>query len=75
MVFSCIHIKFLPPDTTLGKQLKKAASGMKVKLTPRDADMAKEMTNYTKASILAQSAQTMLAQANHNASSLLSLLQ
>ncbi len=48
---------------------------MKVKLTPRDADMAKEMTNYTKASILAQSAQTMLAQANQNASSLLSLLQ
>lgn len=43
--------------------------------TIRDADMAKEMTAYTKASILAQASQAMLAQANQNASSVLSLLQ
>lgn len=41
----------------------------------RDADMAKEQTNYTKMSILTQSAQAMLAQANQNSSQVLSLLQ
>lgn len=41
----------------------------------RDADMAKEMTEYTKANVLAQAAQSMLAQANQNSSSVLSLLQ
>ena len=41
----------------------------------RDADMAKEMTAYTKHSILLQAAQSMLAQANQNGSSVLSLLQ
>lgn len=43
--------------------------------TIRDADMAKEMTNYVKSNVLAQSAQAMLAQANQNSSSVLSLLQ
>ena len=43
--------------------------------TLRDADMAKEMTEYTKASVLSQAAQSMLAQANQNSSSVLSLLQ
>ena len=43
--------------------------------TIRDADMAKEMTDYTKANVLAQSAQSMLAQANQNSSAILSLLQ
>ncbi|BAL84205.1 putative flagellin [Selenomonas ruminantium subsp. lactilytica TAM6421] len=43
--------------------------------TIRDADMAKEMTEYTKSNILTQSAQSMLAQANQNSSSVLSLLQ
>jgi len=43
--------------------------------TIRDADMAKEMTNYVKSNVLAQSAQAMLAQANQNGSSVLSLLQ
>ncbi len=43
--------------------------------TVRDADMAKEMTDYTKANVLAQSAQSMLAQANQNSSGILSLLQ
>ena len=43
--------------------------------TIRDADMAKEMTNYTKNNILLQAAQSMLAQANQNSSAVLSLLQ
>ncbi|MBR2733375.1 MAG: flagellin [Selenomonadaceae bacterium] len=43
--------------------------------TIRDADMAKEMTNYTKANVLLQAAQAMLAQANQNSSAVLSLLQ
>ncbi|MBE6085552.1 MAG: hypothetical protein E7203_08910 [Selenomonas ruminantium] len=42
--------------------------------TLRDADMAKEMTGYTKANILSQTAQSMLAQANQNSSQVLSLL-
>ena len=41
----------------------------------RDADMAKEMTNFIKDNILAQAAQSMLAQANQNGSAVLSLLQ
>ena len=43
--------------------------------TIRDADMAKEMTNYTKSNVLLQAAQAMLAQANQNSSAVLSLLQ
>ncbi|SFI47157.1 flagellin C-terminal helical region, partial [Selenomonas ruminantium] len=43
--------------------------------TIRDANMAKEMTEYTKYNVLTQSAQSMLAQANQNNSSVLSLLQ
>jgi flagellin len=43
--------------------------------TVRDADMAKEMTNYTKNNVLLQAAQSMLAQANQNSSAVLSLLQ
>ena len=41
----------------------------------RDADMAKEMTEYTKNNVLSQAAQSMLSQANQNASGVLSLLQ
>ena len=41
----------------------------------RDADMAKEMTEYTKMNVLAQASQAMLAQANQNSSQVLSLLQ
>ncbi len=40
----------------------------------RDADMAKEMTEYTKNNVLTQSAQAMLAQANQNSSNVLNLL-
>ena len=43
--------------------------------TIRDADMAKEMTDYTRNNVLLQAAQSMLAQANQSASSVLSLLQ
>ena len=43
--------------------------------TIRDADMAKEMTDYTKSNVLLQAAQSMLAQANQNSSAVLSLLQ
>ncbi len=41
----------------------------------RDADMAKEMTAYTKSNVLMQASQSMLAQANQNSSAVLSLLQ
>ena len=43
--------------------------------TIRDADMAKEMTEYTKNNVMMQSSQSMLAQANQSLSSVLSLLQ
>lgn len=43
--------------------------------TIRDADMAREMTEFTKNNVLAQASQSMLAQANQNSSSVLSLLQ
>ena len=39
----------------------------------RDADMAQEMTTYTKNNVLSQAAQSMLAQANQSSSSVLSL--
>lgn len=41
----------------------------------RDTDMAKEMQELAVANILAQAGQSMLAQANSNASAVLSLLQ
>lgn len=41
----------------------------------RDANMAQEMTEYTKNNVLKQAAQSMLAQANQSSSSVLSLLQ
>lgn len=41
----------------------------------QDADMAKEMTEFTKHNIVTQSAQAMLAQANQSSSGVLSLLQ
>ena len=43
--------------------------------TIRDADMAKEMSEYTKQNVLSQAAQAMLAQANQSSSSILDLLQ
>ena len=41
----------------------------------RDANMAKEMTEYTKNNVITQAAQSMLAQANQNSSQVLQLLQ
>ena len=41
----------------------------------RDVDMAKEMVQYSKNSILQQAAQSMLAQANQSTQGVLSLLQ
>ena len=55
--------------TTMGENVQNAES------TIRDADMAKEMTEYTKYNVLTQSSQAMLAQANQNGSAILSLLQ
>jgi flagellin len=43
--------------------------------TIRDADMAKEMTEYTKNNVLKQASQAMLAQANQSGQGVLSLLQ
>ena len=43
--------------------------------TIRDANMAKEMTEFTKNNVLSQAAQSMLAQANQQSSGVLSLLQ
>ena len=43
--------------------------------TIRDADMAKSITEYTRWNVLMQSSQSMLAQANQNASSVIGLLQ
>lgn len=43
--------------------------------TIRDVDMTKAMTEYTKSNVLAQAAQSVLAQANQNSSNVLSLLQ
>lgn len=45
------------------------------KSTIADADMAAQMASYTKNNILMQASQSMLAQANQNSSSVLSLLQ
>ena len=41
----------------------------------RDTDMAAEMVNYSKANIVQQAAQSMLAQANQSNQGVLSLLQ
>ena len=43
--------------------------------TIRDADMAKEVSNYMKWSVLSQASQYMLAQSNQNAFGVLNLLQ
>ena len=54
--------------TTSTKNVQAAES------TIRDADMAKEMTDYTKFNILTQASQSMLAQANQSSGAVLSLL-
>ena len=54
--------------TTTSTNLQEAESNI------RDTDMASEMMNYTKYSILQQAAQSMLAQANQQPQSILQLL-
>ncbi len=78
--------KALNEETRLGayiSRLKYTASNLTTanentqasESTIRDADMAKEMVKYTKANVLAQASQSMLAQANQNSASVLNLLQ
>ena len=55
--------------TTLSENVQASES------TIRDADMAKEMTDFTRYRILMRSSQTMLSQANHNEQSVLGLLR
>ena len=43
--------------------------------TIRDADMAAEMTNYSKANIISQAGMAILSQANSNAQSVLQLIR
>ena len=43
--------------------------------TIRDADMAEEMTKFTKNNILQQAAQSMLSQANQGTQGILQLLR
>ena len=62
-------------DFTIANLTTSSENTQSSESTIRDADMAKEMTAYTKANVLAQSAQAMLAQANQNASGVLGLLQ
>ncbi|MCL2754693.1 MAG: flagellin, partial [Oscillospiraceae bacterium] len=55
--------------TTTHENLTAAESGI------RDADMAKEMIEFTKFNILQQAAQAMLAQANQAPQAILQLLR
>ena len=85
-VFENALQKALDQQTTIGAALARleyTASNLTVssenvqaaESVIRDADMAKEMTEYTKSNVLLQAAQSMLAQANQNSSAVLSLLQ
>lgn len=85
-VFENALQKALDQQTTIGailSRLEYTASNLttssenvqSAESTIRDADMAKEMTDYTKSNVLLQAAQSMLAQANQNSSAVLSLLQ
>ena len=70
--------KYIPDDVKeyTSSNLTTASENVQAsESTIRDADMAKEMTNYTKNNVLLQAAQSMLAQANQSSSNVLSLLQ
>ena len=62
-------------ESTLSNVITAAENVMSSESVIRDADMAKEMTSYTKSNVLLQSAQAMLTQANKSANNVLSLLQ
>lgn len=64
------RLDYTSANLTVSKENVQAAES-----TIRDADMAKEMTDYTKSNVLLQAAQSMLAQANQSSSNVLSLLQ
>lgn len=77
--------KVLDQQTTLGaalSRLERTAINVKTAYTDdqasesviRDADMAKEMTEYTKYNLLSQASQAMFAQANQRPGNVLSLL-
>ena len=62
-------------ESTLSNVITAAEHVMSSESVIRDADMAKEMTSYTKSNVLLQSAQAMLTQANQNSGAVLRLLQ
>ena len=62
-------------ETSSANLTTQVENDMAAESTIRDADMAKEMSEYTKANVLSQAAQAMLAQANQNSSAVLNLLQ
>ena len=64
------RMEFTATNLTTSTQNVQAAES-----TVRDADMAREITNFTRDRLLAQSSQAMLAQANQNSSDVLGLLQ
>ena len=61
-------------EYTVGNLTTSAENVQNAESTIRDADMAKEMTEYTKNNVLLQAAQSMLAQANQNPMDVLYLL-
>lgn len=62
-------------DETEGTLVAQNENTQSAQSTLCDADMAKEMTNYTKSNVLTQTAQSMLSQANQSSSHVLDLLQ
>ncbi len=73
-------------NTLLGSQCSRFEAFSQIKETQiygvenaesviRDADMAKELTNYTKQNVLSQASQAVLAQANQKSFDVLSLLK
>lgn len=62
-------------DHTINTLVVASENVQNAESTIRDADMAKEMLDFTKNNVLVQASQSMLAQANQNSSNVLSLLQ
>lgn len=62
-------------DFTLENVIKAQENTQAAESTIRDADMAREMTNYARANILSQSAQSMLAHINQNSGNVINLLK
>lgn len=62
-------------ETTFDNVVTMRENAQGAESTIRDADMAKEMSEYMKYNILSQSSQAMLANANQNSSFVLGMLQ